>query len=57
MRRAWNVRFAGLPPVRRVAAGIAALTISASWVVEFIGAIARCLTIDSTMRVANFSSP
>ena len=57
IRSAWKVRFEGLPPVRRVAAGMLSFTKAASSVVEFSGAIARALTIFSTIRVANFSSP
>ena len=37
IRMAWKLRFAGCPPVRRVAAGIAVLTISANSVVVSIG--------------------
>ncbi|CAB5113689.1 unannotated protein [freshwater metagenome] len=57
IRSAWNVLFAGLPPVRLVAAGIASFTSAANSVVELRGALLRAFTIDSTMRVANFSSP
>ena len=31
MRSAWKVRFAGFPPVRRVAAGIASFTSAAAF--------------------------
>ena len=57
MRSAWKVRFAGFPPVRRVAAGMLSLTkVASSWV-ELSGAFARALTMFSTILVANFSSP
>ena len=44
MRRAWNVRLAGWPPVRRVAAGIAARTSSASRPTVANGSLARSRT-------------
>ena len=57
IRRAWKVRLAGLPPVRRVAAGIASLTIALSRCVEVIGARARSRATASAIRRANRSSP
>ena len=57
IRMAWKLRFAGCPPVRRVAAGIAILTISANSVVVSIGRSARLSSIARAIRLANFSSP
>ena len=54
MRIAWKVRLAGWPPRRRVAAGIAAVTIAASSAVVEIG---RAATIRLAMRPAKRSSP
>ena len=54
MRIAWNVRRAGCGPRRRVAAGIASRTISASSRVERTG---RAATIAWAMRRAKRSSP
>ena len=54
MRMAWNVRVAGWPPVRRVAAGIASVTMAASSAVVSIG---RAATMARAMRVAKRSSP
>ena len=54
MRIAWNVRVAGWPPVRRVAAGMAVVTIAASSAVDSIG---RAATIARATRVAKRSSP
>ena len=54
IRMAWNVRLAGCPPVRRAAAGIAAVTMAASSVVDSMG---RAATIALAIRVANRSSP
>ena len=57
MRRAWKVRLAGCPPVRRVAAGIEERTSSASRAVEVKGSRARSATIRWAMRRAKRSSP
>ncbi len=54
IRMAWNVRVAGCPPVRRVAAGMAAVTMAASSAVVSIG---RAATIARAIRVAKRSSP
>ena len=54
MRMAWNVRLAGWPPVRRAAAGIAAVTMPASSTVDSIG---RAATMARAMRAAKRSSP
>ena len=57
MRRAWNVRFAGWPPVRRVAAGIDSRTSSASRAVCVNGSRARSRSIAAAIREAKRSSP
>jgi hypothetical protein len=55
MRRAWNVRVAGWPPVRRAAAGMASRTSSASSTVV-VGAGSACL-MARAIRRAKRSSP
>ena len=57
MRSAWNVRLAGLPPVRRAGAGIESRTISTRRALVVNGSRARSRTTASAMRPANFSSP
>ncbi len=54
MRMAWKTRRAGWPPVRRVAAGMALRTISASSVVVAMG---RAATMARAMRRAKRPSP
>ena len=57
MRRAWNVRLAGLPPVRLAGAGIDARMMSASRPVLVSGAGLRSRTSARAIRPANLSSP
>ena len=57
MRNAWKVRFAGLPPVRRVAAGIESRTNSASRDVDTSGWRDALANDGCAMRDAKRSSP
>ena len=57
MRRAWNVRLAGLPPVRRAAAGIDSRISSTSRADVVNGCTFRSTTTRAAIRLANFSSP
>ena len=57
IRSAWNVRFAGWPPVRRAGAGIAWYSSATSSAVEVNGVRARWRTIWAAIRRANRSSP
>ncbi len=57
MRNAWNVRLAGFPPVRRVAAGTLARTRSTNRAEFRNGSRSRSRTTAEAIRGANFSSP
>jgi len=55
MRSAWNVRFAGFPPVRLAGAGMLALTRSARSVVVRSAEVVLAEIILSAIFGANFS--
>ncbi|CAM5381702.1 hypothetical protein SRIMM317S_02578 [Streptomyces rimosus subsp. rimosus] len=57
MRSAWNVRLAGLPPVRFAACGSASRISSTRRALFVKGSLARSRTTASTIRLACFSSP
>lgn len=57
IRRAWKVRFAGLPPVRLAAWGRESRMSSTSRALLLKGAFSRSRTMADTIRLACFSSP
>ena len=57
MRRAWKVRLAGCPPVRRAGAGISSYSSSTRRAEVVNGSTSRCRTTAPAILRANFSSP
>ena len=57
MRRAWKVRLAGCPPVRRAGAGMASYRSSTSRAEVVNGSVSRAFTTARAIWRANLSSP